>query len=164
MKARQIRTMSSLALAVLLTCAVAFAGDATGELSFSAALWNPDAGGTSWSARSEYLIPLGGGPIYAGPSGDIFDGPGVNGGSVGVAGEVHVGKTCGPGFGGAAYKPFGDLADDTDYTYEIRAVFECGNEKAAVKVTGRQVWSRTVDGATIDPDGKRFDAGVVWRF
>ena len=161
---KPFRVLFCLVLAVLLAGAAAFAGDAPGELSFAATLFNPDDGGTTWSARSEYLIPLAGGPLYAGPSGEIFDGPGFDGGAVGVAGEFHIGKTCGPGFGGAAHKLFGDASDQAAWTYELRALFECGNQHAALKITGRQVWSRAEDGAVTEPDGKRFDAGVVWRF
>lgn len=150
-----------LAIALCATGPV-LAADAKGELSFSAALWNPNDGGTSWSARAEYLIPLG--HLYFGPSGELFDGPGTDGGAVGVAGEFHLGKKCGPGFGAAAYKPTGDTADAADLLYEVRAIFECGSGSAAVKFTGRQVWSKAADGAVTDPDGTQVDAGVVWRF
>lgn len=155
-----------LAVLAILTALAAsgpvLAADARGELSFSAALFNPNDGGTAWSARAEYLIPLG--PLYFGPSGELFDGPGTNGGAVGAAGEVHFGKKCGPGFGAAAYKPTGDSADAADLLYEVRALFECGSGSAAVKFTARQVWSKDASGATTDPDGTQVDAGVVWRF
>lgn len=151
-------------LIALLAPAMALAGPQPGELSFSAALFNPNDGGSSWSARAEYLIPLSGGPIYLGPSGELFDGPGTNGGAVGAAGEVHFGKKCGPGFGAAAYKPTGDTADAADLLYEVRALFECGSGSAAVKFTARQVWSKDATGAVTDPDGTQVDAGVVWRF
>lgn len=156
------RTLFAVALAVVLVTPVAIAGDNPGELSFAGSLYNPKDGGTSYSLRSEYLAPLG--HLYLGPSGEIFDGPGTDGGAVGIAGEVHLGKKCGPGFGGAAHKLFGDAADNAAYTYEVRALFECGTESAAFKATARQVWSRAEDGATEEPDGTRVDAGVVWRF
>lgn len=158
-----IRVLSCLALAVLLAGAAAFAGDAPGELSFAASLFNPKDGGSSWQARSEYLIPAGD-YVFWGPSGEVFDGPKTDGGAIGAALEVHMGKKCGPGFGAAAHKLFGDAADQANWTYEARALFECGTSTAAFKATARQVWSKDEAGATTEPDGTIVDAGVVWRF
>ena len=153
----------SLVAILLAVAAPVLAADGKGELSFSASLFNPNDGGSSWTARAEYLIPAGD-YVYFGPSGELSDGPGYNAGAVGGAFEVHLGKTCGPGFGAAAYKPTGDAADATNLLYEARALFECGSQNAALKLTARQVWSKDSAGATTDPDGTQFDAGVVWRF
>lgn len=160
---KAFRSALCLAVVALLAVAVPCAAEAKGELSFSASLFHPNDGGSSWTARSEYLIPAGD-YVYFGPSGELSDGPGYNAGAIGGAFEVHMGKTCGPGFGAAAYKPTGDAADAANLLYEVRALFECGSGSAAIKLTGRQVWSKDAAGATTDPDGTQFDAGVVWRF
>ena len=158
------RYLPVLVLIALLVPVLAQAGPVNGELTFSAAAFKPNDGGTSWSATGEYLIPLAGGPLLFGPSVSIFDGPGFDGGEFGVAGEVNFGKKCGPGFGGALHRPFGDAADSADYTGEVRAFFKCGTEHAFVKFTGAQTWSKAADGAVTDPDGTSFLGGVGWRF
>lgn len=164
MLSKPFRTALCLMVAVLLAGAAALAGPNPGELSFGASLFNPDDGKSVWSATGEYLIPLGASHLYAGPSGSVFNGNDFDGGAAGVAGEFHFGELCGPGFGGAAHKTFGDAADQAEYTYEARALFECGNEHAAVKFTGRQVWSKAKDGATTEPDGTRVEGFFVFRF
>lgn len=155
------RLLIALCMAMMAAGAWAAAPD-KGELSFGASAFKPDDGKTAWEAKGEYLIPFG--HIYAGPSLSLFNGDGFDGGAVGGALELHFGKKCGPGFGGAAYKLFGDAADAAKYTYEVRGLFECGSEHAFVKFIGREVYSKAEDGAVTEPDGTRFDGFVGWRF
>lgn len=135
------------------------------ELTFSASLFNPNDGPTVFTGTGEFLIPIGGGAFMLGPSLSLFDGGDFEGGEYGVAAELNVGgKTCGPGLGGAVHVPTGDAADLVDYTYQARAFFKCGSAHAFSKLMASQVWSKAEDGATTEPDGTRFTAGIGWRF
>ena len=162
---RIITTCTILAVLFALAATGAiYAADAKGELTFSASLFNPDAGSMVWSGTGEYLFPLGDSTFLFGPSISLFDGGGFDGGAAGVAAEFNFGKKCGPGIGGAAHKLTGDAADQADYTYEARAFFKCGSEHAFVKFTASQVWSKAESGATTDPDGTSVQGGLGWRF
>ena len=150
-------------LACLTAAAPTLAADAKGELTFSASLFNPDAGSTVWSGTGEYLIPVGK-YLVAGPSLSLFDAGEVGGGAAGAALEVNLSKGPGLFFGGAAHKLTGDAADAADYTYEARAGLKLGAGKWFAKLTASQVWSKAEDGATTDPDGTSFQAGIGARF
>jgi hypothetical protein len=150
-------------LAFLAATSPALAAPAKDELTFSAALANPNKGDTSWAATGEYLIGVGSTFVF-GPSIGLFDTGTLNGGAIGVAGEVAVGKTSGLFLGGALHKLTGDAADAADYTAEARAGLKFGTERGGVKVYASQVWSRDKAGAVTDPAGTQVTAGVFLRF
>jgi len=155
--------MKRLLTVVALLCLCAFPVLAkSGEATFSASLWNPNEGDTTWSATGEYLFPLG--PLVVGPSISMFDLGPVDGGSAGVAGEFNLTGKAGLFIGGAAHKLTGDAADFADYTYEARAGLKLGTGKWFAKLYASQVWSKAADGAVTDPDGTSFQAGIGARF
>ncbi len=158
----EARYLPVLLVIALLGATLALAAPAKGELTFSASLFNPDAGETVWQGTGEYLFPVGS-YLVLGPSVSLFDLGPTDGGAAGVAGEVNL---KGPGlfFGAAAHKPTGDAADAVDYTYEARAGLKLGSGRWFAKLTASQVWSKGADGATTDPDGTSFQAGIGARF
>ena len=150
-------------LAWLSAATPAMAADAKGELTFSASLFNPDAGATIWSGTGEYLIPVGK-YLVAGPSLSLFDAGEADGGAAGGALEVNLSKGPGLFFGGAAHKLTGDAADAADYTYEARAGFKLGGERGGAKIYASQTWAKQESGATVDPGGTAVNAGLYLRF
>src|SRR5437867_1828756 len=90
-------------LAVLAACLIMAAGApamaapakstaAKDELTFSAALSNPNNGDTTYNLTGEYLVGTGIGNLLVGPSVSLFDlGNHFQGGSVGLSGELGVG-------------------------------------------------------------------------
>jgi len=160
-------TVACLVLFACLTLAAtapALAVGTDGELTLSASLFNAKQGATVYAAKGEYLHAFGD-YLYAGLSVSLYDAGETDGGAFGVAGEIHMSGSgkCGPGFGAALYRPTGDAADLADYTGELRAFFECGDQ-AFVKVMATQTWSQQADGARKDPDGTAVLAGIGWRF
>jgi len=154
--------------AFVVTCLLAlatltFAAPAKDELTLSASLFNPDNGDTVWSATGEYLIGIGGN-FLLGPSVSMFDLGKVDGNSIGVAGELGVGKTSGLFLGGAVHVLGGDAGDAADYTGEARVGIKFGGQRGFVKLFASQVWSKAADGAVSDPDGTSFQAGLGLRF
>ena len=105
-----------------------------------------------------------GGNLLLGPSVSIFDTGPTDGYSAGVAGELGVGKVSGLFIGGALHKLGGDAADLAEYTGEARLGVKFGGARGFVKLYASQTWSRDKAGATTDPDGTAFQAGLGLRF
>lgn len=150
-------------LAVLATSVPVLAASKD-ELTFSAALSNPNDGTTTWAATGEYLIGTGLGTLLVGPSVTLFDLGPTQGGSIGVTGELGVGKTSGFFLGAALKKLTGDAADVADYTGEARAGIKFGGERGFAKLYLSQVWSQAASGDVSKPDGTSFVAGLGLRF
>lgn len=153
-------------VALSLACAVGaptFGADAKSELSFSGALSNPNDGGSSWSATGEYLIAVGG-AFLLGPSVSLFDAPGADGGSFGLAGELNAGKTSGLFFGGAVSKLTGDLGNLADYAAQARAGLKFGSGTGGVKIYAARTWTRGETGEVSAPDSTDVVAGLILRF
>lgn len=146
-------------LACLMVAVGAWAGDT--ELTLSGSAFNSKTFPTVYQFTIEPLFKVG--PFHVGPSVQYADLGDVDGGSVGVAGELNTGKYGGL-FVGARYgKNVGDLEDIAKETGELRAGFKLGDKHAAVKVYASQTWSRGVGGEVTDPDGTSVNIGLLIR-
>lgn len=157
------RFLTVLAIACFAITVSAAGVPAKSELTFSASAFKPADGSTVWSGTGEMLYPIFGN-LIAGPSVTLADLGDVQGGAFGVAGELGVGKTSGLFLGAAVLKNTGDLADQAEYTGQARVGVKFGGQHGFVKVYASQTWSRAEDGATTDPDGTAFNAGLGLRF
>lgn len=136
----KLKYLPVLLVIALLGATLAQAAPAKGELTFSASLFNPDAGATTWSGTSEYLMPAGK-YIVAGPSVSLFDKGATEGGAFGAALEVNLMKGPGLFFGGSLQKPTGDLDDIANWVYGLRAGVKLGKGAWFAKLYLAQMWA-----------------------
>jgi hypothetical protein len=148
---------------VCVLCVVPAFAKAADELTFSASLFNPNQGPTTWAGNGEYLIGVSNN-VLIGPSVGLFDLGETDGGQVGVAGKVRIGKKSGLFVGGALHKLTGDAADAADYTADARAGLDFGGEKGFVTVYAQQTWAQNDAGDRTSPEGTSVVAGVGLRF
>jgi hypothetical protein len=163
---KTIGTAFCLVLTMILAGALAFAGAARDEFTFSAELFNPNTGDTVWSATGEYLIGLGNtGAFRMGPSISMFDlgSEGGDGQSYGLAVEFGFPKS-GLFVGAGGHWWSGNAADLADKSADLRAGVKIGQERWFAKLFASQVWAEQADGSRIDPDGMSAQAGLGVRF
>lgn len=139
------------------------AATAADELTFSASARNPNEGDTTFQLNIQYLLGASGN-FLIGPSVSMFDAGDTDGGLFGLTGKLRIGKKSGFWVGGRLQKPSGDAADQVEYVGDLLAGVDVGTEHAFATFYASQTYSREKSGATVDPDGTNFNAGLGWRF
>lgn len=163
MKALRVLPVLIVAALLLFAPSAAYCKAANDELTFSASLFNPNDGPTVWSGSGEFLIGVGGN-FLLGPSVGLFDTGSTDGGQVGVAGKLRIGKTSGLFVGGAVHKLTGDAADAAKYTGDARAGVDFGGQRGFVTLYAQQTWAQNESGERSSPEGTSVFAGVGLRF
>ena len=133
------------------------------ELTFSGAASNPNQGPSTFALNLQYLIGVGGN-FLIGPTATLYDVGDTDGGLFGFTGKVRIGQTSGFWIGGRLQKPSGDVADQVKYVGDLLAGLDVGTSHAFATFYASRTYSRDKAGATVDPDGTNFNAGIGWRF
>lgn len=154
---------SALFCTMLFATTLALAAPAPDELTFSANANNPNEGPTTFQLNIQYLIGVTGN-FLLGPTVGLFDAGETDGGLFGVTGKLRVGKTSGFWVGASLQKPSGDVADQVSYLGDLLAGYDVGTKHAFATFYASRRYSRETSGATVDPDGTNFNAGIGWRF
>ena len=160
---RKLATLFVLMSLAAVPLALAATGRAADELTFSASASNPNDGQTTFDLNVQYLIGAAGN-FLLGPTVTMFDAGETDGGLFGVAGKLRIGKTSGFWLGFRVQKPSGDVADSVDYAADGLAGFDVGTEHVFATFYGGRTWTRDKAGATTNPEGTNFNAGLGWRF